>query len=72
LKSEIDAVIAYFKASPPAKRGLPVLVPGDPERLSRAERVAKGIPIDATTWGELKGAADAVALGAAKFEALAR
>ncbi|MGH7006303.1 MAG: Ldh family oxidoreductase, partial [Alphaproteobacteria bacterium] len=72
LKSEIDAVVAHFKASPPADPGLPVLVPGEPERLAKAERSAKGIPIDATTWGELKAGADNAGLGAAKFETLAR
>ena len=72
LKSEIDAVVAYFKASPPSDPAAPVLVPGDPERLSRAARAASGIPIDTTTWREIKGAADAVGLGAAKFEAIAK
>jgi hydroxycarboxylate dehydrogenase B len=72
MKREIDAVVAYFKASPPAKAKEPVLVPGDPERLSRVARLAKGIPIDATTWGELKAAADTAGLGAAKFVSLAR
>ncbi len=72
LKLEIDAVVGYFKASPPGKAKEPVLVPGDPERLSRAARLAKGIPIDATTWGELKAAADMAGLGAAKFVALAK
>ncbi len=72
LKSEIDAVFAYFKASPPADPSAPVLVPGDPERLSRGARLANGIPIDATTWGELKAAANMAGLGAAKFEALAK
>ncbi len=47
-------------------------MPGDPERISRAARIAKGIPIDATTWGELKVAADMASLGAAKFVALAK
>ncbi|HEY7609529.1 MAG TPA: malate/lactate/ureidoglycolate dehydrogenase [Alphaproteobacteria bacterium] len=72
LKAEIDAVVAYFKASPPSDPAAPVLVPGDPERINRAARLAKGIPIDATTWGELKAAADTVGLGAAEFEALAK
>src|SRR5581483_4422991 len=72
MKKEIDAIIAYFKASPPARKKEPVLVPGDPERISRAARIAKGIPIDATTWGELKAAADTAGLGAKKFEALAK
>jgi len=72
LKKEIDAVVAYFKASPPADAGAPVLVPGDPERLSRAARMAKGIPIDTTTWGELKGAADTAGLGGGQFEGMVK
>jgi uncharacterized oxidoreductase len=72
LKAEIDAVVDYFKASPPVAPGLPVLVPGEPERISRAKRAVEGIPIDGTTWGELKLAADGAGLGAAKFEAMAR
>lgn len=72
LKAEIDAIVAHFKGSPPADPKLPVLVPGEPERLSKAERSAKGIPIDPTTWSELKGGADNAGLGAAAFEALAR
>ncbi len=72
MKAEIDAVFAYFKASPPSDPAAPVLVPGEPERLSRAARGASGIPIDAVTWGELKAAADTAGLGAAKFEALAK
>lgn len=72
LRAEIDAIIAYFKASPPSDPAAPVLVPGDPERISRAARTANGIPIDATTWGELEAAAETAGLGAKKFAALAR
>ena len=28
----------------------PVLIPGDPERVTRAERVKNGVPIDDETW----------------------
>jgi len=37
-----------------------VLIPGDPERLMRAERTANGIPIDDETWRELTLAARTV------------
>jgi len=47
-----------------------VLVPGDPERLARAERSREGIEVDATTWGEILEACDTVGLGRAKAEAL--
>jgi len=34
-----------------------VLIPGDPERLMRAERIKNGVPIDDETWRELTVAA---------------
>jgi uncharacterized oxidoreductase len=34
-----------------------VLIPGDPERRTRAERIANGVPIDDETWRELVAAA---------------
>lgn len=57
LQSEIQAMIDYAKASPPADPDLPVLVPGEPERERRAERLRTGVPIDLATWDELRGAA---------------
>ncbi|MCW5771715.1 MAG: malate/lactate/ureidoglycolate dehydrogenase [Rhodospirillaceae bacterium] len=72
LKREIDDIVGYFKASPPFESGVPVLVPGEPERMNRAARLVEGIPIDETTWGELRAAADFAKLGAAKFETLVR
>lgn len=70
-KAEIDAVVDYYKASPPANPDEPVLVAGEPELLSRAERLANGIPVDATTWGELVAAAETAGLGGGKFEEMA-
>ena len=32
----------YITASPPARSGEPVLIPGDPERANRAQRLARG------------------------------
>ena len=72
LKSEIDAVVKYFKASPAADASAPVLVPGDPERIARAARVKGGVPIDDVSWAELQAAADMSGLGARKFLALTR
>ncbi|MBV8223540.1 MAG: malate/lactate/ureidoglycolate dehydrogenase [Candidatus Eremiobacteraeota bacterium] len=60
---EIDAFVDYVKASPPAKSDEPVLVAGDPERLMRAERIARGIPIDPKTWSDIRAAADALGVG---------
>jgi uncharacterized oxidoreductase len=37
-----------------------VLVPGDPERLARAERSRTGIEVDATTWEEILTAGESL------------
>lgn len=71
LKAEIDAFVAYCKASPAERADEPVLIPGEPERLSRARRLAEGIPVDATSWREIVAAAGAAGLGADRFAALA-
>jgi uncharacterized oxidoreductase len=70
LRREIDGFLDYVKASPPADPALPVLVPGDPERLARAERSRTGVGIDATTWEEILQAAEAVGLSRADSQAL--
>ncbi len=70
MASEIDAMVDYFKASPAQNPDEPVLSPGDPERISEADRRANGIPIDDTTWGEIKEAAKANGIDAAAFEAM--
>ena len=57
---EIDAMIAYMKATRPADPALPVLVPGEPERIARAKREADGIEIDDVTWREIGAAARSV------------
>jgi uncharacterized oxidoreductase len=57
LAEEVKAMADYVTASPPRKANEPVLIPGDPERLSRAKRIADGVPIDPETWRELVAAA---------------
>jgi len=61
-KSEVDATLAHVKASPPQNPAEPVLVPGDPERISMAEREANGVPIDENTWEEILAAGESVGL----------
>jgi uncharacterized oxidoreductase len=60
LREEITAMTAYITASPPRIPQEPVLIPGDPERLTRAERIKNGVPIDDETWRELTVAARGV------------
>ncbi len=69
--SETDATLAHVKASPPANPAEPVLVPGDPERATKAEREANGVPVDDETWAEMIAAAKSVGLTAEAIEAIA-
>lgn len=60
IADEIRAMTDYVTASPPRNPGEPVLIPGDPERLMRAKRIAEGVPIDDETWREFAAAARTV------------
>jgi uncharacterized oxidoreductase len=60
LADEITAMTDYVTASPPRNPAEPVLIPGDPERLSRERRIAEGVPIDDETWREIVEAARGV------------
>lgn len=59
---ETDAMIDYVKSSAPAKGVDKVRVPGEPERESRARRLADGIPIDDNSWAGLLAAAKAAGM----------
>src|SRR5262249_22059888 len=60
LVDEIAAMTAYITASPPRNADEPVLIPGDPERLKRENRLRDGAPIDDETWREVAAAARTV------------
>jgi hydroxycarboxylate dehydrogenase B len=63
LLAEIEALIAYVKSARPREGFDGVLVPGEPERQCRAERLARGVEIDERTWAEIVAAAGTVGLG---------
>jgi ureidoglycolate dehydrogenase (NAD+) len=44
------------RSLPPLDAGVPVMVPGDPEKMTFKARVESGIPIDELKFGELVGA----------------
>ena len=50
LTAEIAKMVAFVHASPAATPGTPVMVPGEPEARSTAEREAQGVPIPAAVW----------------------
>jgi hydroxycarboxylate dehydrogenase B len=47
-----------------------VLMPGEPERRRRAERLAHGIEVDERTWAEILDAARSLGLADDRIDAL--
>ena len=68
-EAEALAFIEWVKASPRREGFDPVCVAGDPERASRSRRTVEGVPVDATTWREILGAAGKLGVDAAKVQA---
>ncbi|HWI10024.1 MAG TPA: malate/lactate/ureidoglycolate dehydrogenase [Burkholderiaceae bacterium] len=68
---EMRAFLDWVVASPPQADTERVRVAGEPERETRAQRLAHGIPVDATTWAELLAAAAKLGRDPARVHALA-
>ena len=60
IAAEIDAFVDYVRSAPQSDPDLPILMPGEPERIARAARSRDGIYIDATTWAQIGEAASGV------------
>ncbi len=69
-RAETAAMVAHVKAASPPD-GPPLLVAGEKERLTRAERGRDGIPVPDATWAELCAAAAEVGIPAERLAALA-
>jgi uncharacterized oxidoreductase len=54
--ASVAEYIADIRASMPADPAAPVMVPGDPERQRRAERLANGLPLAPDVWESLLNA----------------
>jgi hydroxycarboxylate dehydrogenase B len=70
LLEEVAALIGYVKSARPRAGFDEVLVPGEPERRRRAERLERGIEVDERTWTEILGAARMLGLADTRIEAL--
>jgi uncharacterized oxidoreductase len=57
LHEEIRRFVEFVRSSEPISAASPVLVPGELEQKTRAERLAQGIELDDATWTELAGVA---------------
>lgn len=69
---EADAFIKWLLDSPAADPGKPVMLPGDPERLNRAERLRDGVPLDDITWGNILSAGASLGMDPAGMKKQAR
>ncbi|MCV2488297.1 Ldh family oxidoreductase [Geodermatophilus sp. YIM 151500] len=56
--ADLDAVVDVLHDTPPADPDLPVLVAGDPEAISRAERARTGIPVPDALVERIRGLCD--------------
>ncbi len=70
---EVEALgfIDWVKASPPREGFGPVQLAGEPERAWRAQRMAEGVPVDATTWQEILAAAGQLGVDPVQVQAAA-
>ena len=54
--------MAFVKSSKPAAAGEEILVPGEPESRTRAQRLAEGVPLPDDTWAAIVETARSVGL----------
>jgi uncharacterized oxidoreductase len=66
-EGEIARYLSYIKETKPAAGVAEVLVPGEPERRIKAERMKKGIPLTEDTWTSISAAARHVGLSNARL-----
>ncbi len=64
----VAAYIADIRGSPPAKGVASVLIPGDPERRHRAERLRDGLPLAPDVWESLLRAGESKGLDRAELK----
>ena len=70
MEREFDTIVDYVTSSPPANPDEPVLVAGDPERMTMQKRLAEGIPVDPVTWDGILEAGEVVGLPRSEATAL--
>ena len=63
--SESLAFVESLRQSPPAPGVDKVRIAGEPERETKAKRLAEGIPVDSTTWEEILVAGEKVGVARA-------
>ena len=66
---EVGAYVEYWKAARPARPGGEVLVPGEKERSTMAERSRTGLPLSEGAWADILTAAQMVGMSDAEVGA---
>ena len=66
---EVSAYVEYWKAARPVRAGEEVLVPGEKERMTMAERRANGLPLSEGAWEDILEAARKVGMSDGEVEA---
>ena len=69
IQARVDTYYHYIKSRAPAKGTSEVLMPGDPENISRAERNRNGIPVDDETLNQIFDIGSQFGLNADKLRA---
>jgi len=58
--SELEAFVQWVQSPDRGEEPSGVLLPGDPERITKHDRLANGIPVDANSWAQLVAAAQLI------------
>lgn len=56
--NDMDALLSRLRATKPSRPSRPVLIPGDPERITRAHRLEAGIPVPAALADQIRAIAE--------------
>ena len=64
---EVGRYLSYVKETKPADGVVEVLIPGEPERRVKAERMKSGVPLTDDTWASISAAARHVGLSEARL-----
>jgi uncharacterized oxidoreductase len=69
---EVGRYMAFVKNSKPIEPGSEILLPGEPERRSKAERLANGVPLTDETWASIVDTARSVGVDERRIQAATR
>ena len=61
-KTGVDRLVAYMKETPLAEGADSILVPGEPESITRRDRIENGIPLNATVVAHLDAFAQEIGI----------